>query len=152
MPAILWLVAVATSSVWKKGTRWHAGCALGLLAVWVVSALELRFTRRHKRDDYRTAAVVANAALVDGKEVWWCASQGPAIYYHVKIKGDEPNSKGIRLIWWPVPKDLSNLKPPHIVLFSKASLTDPNGALSSYLHDHQYRQTDKFPAFTAWEK
>lgn len=61
--------------------------AAGAVTVMFASALSVRFSPRHARDDFRGAAAVALQAFEQGKVVWWRADMNVARYYAYRRGG-----------------------------------------------------------------
>jgi hypothetical protein len=128
---------LASPSSWRKLAGWAA------LAVFLLSALEIRFAPRHRRDDYRSAAAIAREAQSAGENVWWLADISTGIYYRVPL--DSP-----RLSASPDPLGLPWL--PDLVVLSKPDVYDGSGAARAYLAQKNFKVTSALPAFQIWTR
>ncbi len=102
LPFLLVLLAVGLTncltalSARRKLIGWAA------LVLLLLSALEIRFAPRHRRDDYRSAADIARQAQAAGEHVWWLADVSTGLYYGVPLgspqfsaSADQPNGRRI---------------------------------------------------------
>lgn len=141
LPYILALLSIGltkwltTSSPMKKIVAWAA------LAVLLFSALEIRFAPRHRRDDYRSAAMAARQALKAGESVWWLADVSTGLYYRVPIVSGQVDASPDR------PQT-----PPKVVILSKPDVYDGSGKAQAYLRENKYHVVQTLPAFTIWRR
>lgn len=137
LPFLLALLAFGLARL-LEGSVWKRGIALTALAAFLFSALEIRLAPRFRRDDYRTAAAIAQESIHAGQHVWWLADVSTGVYYHVPF--DSP-----RLTITP---DLSDPKtPPDVVVFSKPDIYDASGSARPYLQRQGFTVQQVLPAF-----
>ncbi len=149
---ILLLLTLGCASLWNR----HSAMArLAVAAFFIASAascLCVRFSERHAKDDYRSAAAIARAALASRQVVWWNAAETGARYYHVRLNTQTNLPTSATLLVNPAPSDLPTNRPPRLVIVSKPDIYDREAAVSSYLQTNRFRATRHFPAFTIWER
>jgi hypothetical protein len=151
--------------------------AMTFVGLNLVSDMNLRFSERHAKDDYRTAAAIAVAAVTRGERVWWCADPGAGFYYGVPlIRRDFPHDHakflaeahyGVPLVrgdsapapdgvWWvmnPAEHVLDSQPPPQlVVLSSKMGAWDQENRVRTYLEQNHYSLSQVLSAFTIWRR
>ncbi len=120
-----------------------------LLAILLLaSSLNLRFSTRHQKDDYRRAVSVACLARDQGSLVWWSADRLTAEHYKLPFEIVNERGGAIRYIS-PFPPD-TNPPEPSLVITSKPDLFDRDSRLKQWLNDNHYRKAKMFPGFTVW--
>lgn len=137
--------------------------ASAFLLLMLYSSCSLRFSDRHRKDDYRTAAAIAQTELSKGKRVWWAADDLGARFYGIPGKFDymgeltsisEPyvciDQPGVQSVSAASKACLEKLAPPDIVILSKPETFDRGGVISEYLKSRNYSGFEKFPSFTIW--
>ena len=129
--------------------------AVAFVGLNVASDMNLRFSQRHAKDDCRTAAAVAIAAVARGERVWWCADRAAGIYYGVPLS-QRNNVAGPDQVWHvenPPEHLLDNQPPPQlVVLLSKSGYSDKENRVRAYLEQNRYRLSEVLPAFTVWRR
>lgn len=151
-PAIILGIAIAITALLNKGKMGGRLLVAGFCLLWLGSSISLRFAPRHARDDYRSAAAVATAALQAGKSVWWAATPLTGAYYQVPLAVHSQVPGKALVVNNPTRSDLENISLPDIVIFSKPDVYDAAGNLAKLLADNSYRKTRTLPAFSIWEK
>jgi hypothetical protein len=152
LPALVFVLGLGLTAAWS-GHHWISKpLACGFVALSIASCLEVRFAVRHKKDDYRDAAAVANEALRNGKIVWWNAGLHGAAYYHLPLSSD-PDTRN-HAVWLLNPNagTLSSLLPPEIIVASKPDMFDDQGVLAEYVRKTPYVKLAGFPAFMLWQR
>jgi len=151
-PVVLGLFAFA---IWRLRFSHRGLAALALVAlvgVWLTSSLSLRFSDRHRKDDYRSAARIAKEALARNESVWWSADWAAATYYEVPVTAPAQNGSVV-LVVNRSRADLARLTMPDLVIASKPDIYDSRtDALGSYLLAHRFARGRELPAFTIWRK
>jgi len=122
-----------------------AGAILPLL--WLTSSLNLRWRETHAKDDYRTAAAIAAAALRDNKEVWWAADAAAAFIYLTPVALDDVPGRAWAM-QAPQWDDIRFKFPPRVIVISKPDIYDPAGAVARYAAENHFVPTRKLHAFT----
>ena len=147
LPPVLALLAVGLNRLFSSPRLILRPFALLCVTVLAASAVEIRFARRHQRDDYRSAAAEARKAIADGKKVWWAADISAAHYYKVPL--DLPDlTLGSNLN----DDSIVKLPPPDLVLLSKPDIYDPTGKIDNYLRAHDFKVTRTLPAFQIFQR
>lgn len=138
LPFLLaWLAAGL--AVLVSGALWKKLLAAGVLLALLVSALEIRFAPRHRRDDYRAAAALARAAVASGQRIWWLADADTGRYYRVPL--DSPL----------VATSSTAAASPSLVILSKPDIYDAAGEARAYLTRNGFRVERTLPAFQIWQ-
>jgi hypothetical protein len=126
--------------------------AAALICCYVYSSFQLRFDPRHAKDDYRTAAALAQRALVDNKQVWWNADTAAARYYGVPLTKSAGNGTAARVFMNPDLLAMSKEPLPDLALLTKADVYDQTGAIRKVLETNDFRVTRELQAFSVWER
>jgi hypothetical protein len=138
LPFLLGILATGLAMLFSDPAPWKKWLGIGVLGIFLLSALEIRLAPRFRRDDYRSAAAIARAAVDSGQQVWWLADISTGRYYHVPF--DSPQLT--------VGSDLPGPKaPPDLVIFSKPDIYDSSFFVSSYLDRKGFKVTKVLPAF-----
>jgi hypothetical protein len=149
------IYAFGLASLWRRRL---AGRAVALISTIMMgySSLNVRYTPRHAKDDYKHAAELAAIELARDGRVWWLADARGPLYYRIPYASDDlgpPHDKRIPGVQIDISnKTLSFLlaqDPPTLVLLSKPEF-DPQNIVSKYLSVYKYQLVETFPAFTAW--
>jgi hypothetical protein len=152
LPVVLFVLAHGFEIARSKPSWPFRIAACGFVALAIVSCCSLRFAARHKKDDYRTAAAIANAAYNRGHVVWWNAGREGALYYHVPIPAMlDPRDLAVLLIN-PGPDVLAILPPPQVVIVSRPDVYDGGGAVAQYLRRYGYVAAGGCRAFSVWQR
>jgi hypothetical protein len=141
----------------------RAVVAVAFLLVLVYSSCSLRFADRHRKDDYRAAAAIAQEELAKGRRVWWAADALGAEYYGLPGEFDSigeltgvgtPRAcidrTGVQSITGAPKECLEMLSRPNLVILSKPEIFDNNGAIAAYLATGNFAKVQVLPAFTIW--
>lgn len=121
--------------------------AVMLPLLWLTSSLNLRWREAHAKDDYRTAAAVAAAALRNDKEVWWAADAATAFIYLTPVALEDVPGRAWAM-QGPKWDDIRFKYPPRVIVMSKPDLFDPHGAVARYAVENHFVPALKLPAFT----
>ncbi len=113
----------------------------------LASSLILRFSPAHRKDDYRSAAKLAQSYLEQGKIVWWAADETSALYY---IPDAEAHiaSHSLFLAYGTRATPIELRKKPNLVLLSKPDIYDSYKLLSKFLTENFYKILVNFKAFS----
>lgn len=115
--------------------------------VGLISALELRFAARHRKDDYRGAAAYALSKLKEGRNVMWVANDETAAVYGFP----GPYEETAECVLWTSPAPYPGLKGDEIVILSKPDVNDPGSQLCEELNQRGFKILTTFQAFTVFE-
>ncbi len=147
LPAVfLALAAVMTQALQQKNILWRAAAVL-LPLLWLSSALSYRWQPSHAKDDYRTAAGIAAAALAENKEVWWAADPAAAHIYLTPIALEEVPGRA----WAMQAPSWENIRfkfPPRMIVISKPDIYDPQGSIARYAAENRFVPALQLQAFT----
>lgn len=167
LPVVNLLLAVGMASLLVKSTRpaWmlRSAVAVACLLLLTVSSLSLRFSERHRKDDYRSAVAIAQEAVSKGQRVWWAAANLGANHYGLAGEFDfmgemtgatKPIECADRSSVQPVAHASANclqqLSSPDVVIFSKPDVFDASGAIAEYLKEGGFSPVQYLPAFVVW--
>ncbi|MFM8460130.1 MAG: hypothetical protein ACKOB0_14550, partial [Chthoniobacterales bacterium] len=150
MPAlptvILGFAALLPAALAQPSLIIRATAAL-LPLLWLGSSLNLRWREAHAKDDYRTAAAIAAAALRENKEVWWAADAAAAFIYFtpVALENVPGRAWAMQAPQWD---DIRFKFPPRVIVISKPDIYDPAGAVARYAAENHFVPALKLHAFT----
>lgn len=146
MPAVLLPVALALAETGRWRTQ---ALAAGGLAVCLslASALVLRFSARHERDDFRPATAVVFNALKNGESVWWQADMN-CLRYYAYLEG------GIQLV--NIVQKLESEAPDSLliadwIIINRPDLRHPGRDYQNELLRNSFKQVDTFTGFEVWK-
>jgi len=145
LPLILAVQAVGLAALWRR----LAGrvVVVAFLVLALASAASIRFAPRHAKDDYRSAAAMAQAALRSGDKVWWNADPFGALIYDVPLA---EGCEGATFLDNPPHGFADSILAPTVVISSKPDIYDAHGALAEYLEQNRYSRVASFVAFDVW--
>jgi hypothetical protein len=146
LPLLLAVQAAGLAVLWRR--RSGKVVALMFLVLALGSALSFRFAPRHAKDDYRSAAAAAQAALKRGERVWWNADTSGALLYGVPLGR---SSDSAFMLFNPEEGFATHAPRPTTVIASKPDIYDSHGALADYLEDNRFQPVASFPAFEVWK-
>lgn len=137
----------------RCGSRWWGVLvAAGVLSLLLLSALVLRFSPDHAKDDYRGGAAVARRAVADGQTVWWVAAPVSRVdFYRAPWQRGSPPPRWVEMPA-PTPDGIALSAPPDLVLISKPDIHDPGGLVNAYLAEHGFEQAESLKAFAVWRR
>lgn len=149
-PLVLFILGAGASSLWAN-RRSHSRWATPIFAcIAIASCLMVRFNERHSKDDYRSAARVANASLQKGEVVWWSASPEGAIVYGLPLSTNVLPGSAL-FVANPESGFAAGLPAPSLVVSSKPDVYDAKGALALFLKGG-YKPATNFVAFAVWRE
>jgi len=112
------------------------------------SSLNLRFSPRLAKEDYRQAASYARNMTGSGASVWWIAYKAAGEFYGI----DFSTRQDIRTIQDLHGEDLA-IAPPARVILNRPDAFDPEGKVRRFLNTHKYiKEPDTITGFTVWKK
>lgn len=144
LPVFLFIFAWIADSTWSW-SAWNRIFFVMVLAAWACSSAILRFSVRHDKDDYRTAAAIARSHLQKGEIVWWAADGAALVVYGVP-------SEGLVKLMNPSEAALAMMPDPDVVVLSKPDVYDAGGTVKKHLLDANMEETASFPAFHVFER
>ena len=147
----VFLLGVGVSAAWRRGAAGKI-LVVGFFALCLASGFSLRFATRHAKDDYRSAAGLARAALAHGETVWWSADASAAGYYQLLVTTNlTETGKAFAMINPPM-EFLAANAPADVVIISRPDIYDPHGTLAAFLAQNDFKKAAILPAFVVWEK
>jgi hypothetical protein len=151
LAVVIFLLGIGVSAAWRRSVVGKI-LVVVFFALCLVSGLSLKFATRHAKDDYRSAARLARAALAGGKTVWWSADANAAVYYQLPLAKNSIESGQAFLMINPSVEFLATNVPAGVVIVSRPDIYDPHGTLAIFLARNNFKAAAVFPAFVVWEK
>ena len=148
LPVVFLILAAGILAAWRRGPAGKLLVAV-FFGLYLASALSLRLSARHEKDDYRAAANLAKAALATGKTVWWNATKHGAAYYHVPQADAAHPQAGVWVLLNPLPETLPATR-PDLIIASREDVFDAYGAMARFLAQAHYHVATNLMAFTVW--
>ena len=164
---LLWALGLATllRADGRPGQRWRRLLGAAALLFLLYSSCALRFAERHRKDDYRSAAALAQAAVAQGQKVWWAADVIGADYYGLPGEFDvlgeltgmhkpqQCNDRpGVQAVANAPLQCLLTLSVPDVIVLSKPETFDIGADIAGYLKAGQFTLVQRLPAFTVWQR
>lgn len=150
-PFVIAIVGWLTFHCYQStGPLIRTGLLLGLVAL-LVSAVALRFSPHHAKDDYRASAALAKESLKRGEIVWWAADPAAARCYGLQPSSPE-GEEGLVLTKGASADRLDQMPAPALIVVSKPDIYDSSGALQKWLNERSYEKSQGFTAFTIWRR
>jgi hypothetical protein len=137
-------------SSWPAAVR--AGVLASFLALLGISSAQLRWSSRHAKDDYRSAALTAVHALDAGSDVWWSADPEAAAYYGLATSSATRQRGKATLPSLGTPQGNGILPVPDMIITSKPEIYDPTGRVAALIAAKHFRPMTHFKAFTIWQR
>jgi len=144
---IISLLLANMSDQWPRLAK-IIGC--GFLVVLFYSSLNIRFSARFAKDDYRSACQVAEPVIRAGEKVWWGGCGEAATFYGIVDETQPEFPKNMISTAQLTSTELGQGRPRMVVL-SKAELFDPEGLVRRYLAEKNYQCTHRLAAISIWE-
>jgi hypothetical protein len=151
LPVSVFLLAIGADAAWRRGATGKLLVA-GFLGLCLASSLALRFEPRHSRDDYRSAATLARAALARGENVWWNADASAAAYYQLPLTTNSAGMGNAVLVLNPPSGFFVTAIPPKFVFCSRPDIYDSQKTLATFLARENFKVSAVLPAFHVLEK
>ncbi|MHA3771954.1 hypothetical protein ACXR0O_10500 [Verrucomicrobiota bacterium sgz303538] len=131
---------------------------IGFCTLLISSSLGLRFLPRHRKEDYRSASLLAKKTLADQQSVWWVAAPDPAEYYGVPLTFQDaqvgyafcPQANNANL--GKETKQLSELPLPSVIILSRPDAFDTNGTAQCIIKREGYKQIGRVQGFTFFRR
>ena len=168
LPALEVLFALGLLGLLNGSHTGHRRIRSGVVAAFflllICSSASLRLLERHRKDDYRAAAAVAEQGVLEGRKVWWAADAVGAHYYRVpgsfdflgELTGNRQpqvcvDQPGVQSVANASRECLQQLSAPDIVILSKPEVFDTSGEITNYLKLAGFAVAREFPAFKVWQ-
>ncbi|PQJ28079.1 hypothetical protein [Rubritalea profundi] len=135
----------------EKRNKWSITLVTLFVIFQASSCVLVRFEARHKRDNYRLAASLANQALTQNKTVWWNANPIGATYYQLPQPQSDSSEK-FTVVINPSAQNLEERSLPDLVITSKTDIFDNQMALAQFLGANGYVSTQEIHSFVFWER
>jgi len=151
MPVWFCLLSFGVMTLWRhrRAGRTVVTVFLGLS---LISAIEIRWSPRHLKDDYRAAVAFTKTALDSGRSVWWNASWEAADHYGLQLTSDPTQRDRALLVFNPTADSLAQLPLPDVAVVTKPDIFDPRRVVLTRLTQAGYRQETNFPALDVWQR
>jgi hypothetical protein len=151
LPTIILALAALLPAAVAQPSIVIRAAAVMLPLLWLASSLNLRWREAHAKDDYRTAAAIAAAALRENKEVWWAADAAAAFIYltPVALENVPGRAWAMQAPQWD---DIRFKFPPRVIVMSKPDIYDPAGAVARYAAENHFVPALKLRAFTIFTR
>ena len=146
LPAVILGLAALLPAALARPSFVLRGAAAMLPLLWLASSLNLRWREAHAKDDYRTAAAVAAAALREDKEVWWAADAATAFIYLTPVALEDVPGRAWAM-QGPRWDDIRFKLPPRVIVMSKPDIFDPHGAVARYAAENHFAPALELQAF-----
>lgn len=142
------LLTVGVDALWMRKSLWTRAVVAAFVVCWLASSFEIRFAARHKKDNYRDAASIANAALTAGKQVWWSANRNGALYYRLPLSDNgAPHTARSVISIGSLPSPL-----PDVVICSRDDVFDNQHVLAKMISGLNFKPVQKLQGFVVWER
>jgi hypothetical protein len=149
LPFLLLFLSWCLTGLWESKLKIKKTLVFIYLILLTTSSLSARIDTRFEKDDYRSAAKLAQSYLEQGKTVWWAADV-PSIFFYLPAAEKHIASQSLFLAFGlrSTPIELRN--PPHLVLLSKPDIYDPDKRLLNFLTENHFNIFENHKAFEAF--
>jgi hypothetical protein len=151
LAAVVFLLGLGVNAAWRRGAAGKI-LVVGFFALCLASGFSLKLATRHAKDDYRSAAGLARAALAQGETVWWSADANAAEYYRLSVSTNSTEAGKAFIMVNPPAEFLATNVPADVVIISRPDIYDPHGTLVAFLAQNDFKKAAVLPAFVVWEK
>lgn len=149
-PAFAVVTAIFASEVWRSKTSGKF-VVVSLAVLLGISSINLRWSPRHEKDNYREASAMAVEKIKLNKTILWGADQDTGWYYGIDLKATHPDTgKPLVHIWSNSNLDINNF--PEIIFLSKKDVYDGSGKISALAAELGYQQRPGPFSFLILEK
>jgi hypothetical protein len=149
-PAFAVVTAIFALEVWRSKTSGKI-VVVSLAVLLGISSINLRWSPRHEKDNYREASAIAVKKIKLNKTILWGADQDTGWYYGIDFKATHPDTGNPLVHIWSNPNlDTKNF--PEIIFLSKKDVYDGSGKISSLAAELGYQQSPGPFAFLILEK
>lgn len=151
LPFLLLFLSFCLTELWQSKLKINKSIALIYLLLLAASSISARVDTRFQKDDYRSAAKLAQSYLGQGKTVWWAADEASLLYYLSEAERHIA-SKSVFLAFGPRATPIEFRKQPDLVLLSKPDIYDPNRLLANFLNENAFTLLENYKAFEAYNQ
>jgi hypothetical protein len=148
-PFYVALLAIAIQRLFENHSLFSKLLPCVLMVLLFFSSLSLRFAARHRKEDYKTAAQIAQLALDEQKSVWWVAGVLPAQYYHLDCALLRPEAGKV---FFPQSAEIQNFPAPDVIILSKPDIFDDRGTVQGLIRQNHYHLEKVLQSFVIWIK
>jgi hypothetical protein len=145
---VAWL-AISIQRLFESRSSFAKLLPWGLMALLFFSSLSLRFAARHRKEDYKSAAKIAQCALDEKKSVWWVAGVPHAQYYHLDCALSRPEAGKV---FCPQSPEIQNFPAPDVIILSKPDIFDERGVVQDLIRQNHYHPAETLKSFVIWTK
>jgi hypothetical protein len=146
LPFVLLFLAWSLSTLWTSGRLWKKSLAMVYLGLLLTSSVSARIDDRFQKDDYRSAAKLAQSYLEQGKIVWWAADEPSALYY-IPDAERHITSQTLYLAFGPRATPIELRKQPNLILLSKIDIYDQDRVILNYIRGNQLKKIAEIKSF-----
>jgi hypothetical protein len=151
-PFLVVALAIGLDALFQSGKKWSLVVSGLYLAFLLFSCLNLRLNVRNRKDDYRSSAQFAQAALARREIVWWSAAPEGAQYYQLPLHLPGEKTGGALDAMHLKPEGASREEFPNWIITSKPDLYDPFKTTEHIIQAQHYIVARTFPAFVIYRK
>lgn len=124
--------------------RFHFALVLLLLVGSLDSAVHLRFSSIHRKEDYRSAAGFALAAVANDEKVWWAAASGAGEYYGLDFHSGS--------VYRHDPHHPERNPLPDVIVVSRPEFTDASSFIKKLIEGKLYHFVKEYQGFRIYKK
>ena len=147
------LDALLRMSAWNLGGYLRRALAGVTLAAMAFSSIDLAYAKRHRREDFRSAAGMAASYLERNDRVWWAAYLWGASYYHLPFVHpsmcESAGSQAAILLESPDSSQLADCPEPQIIFIGR---NDTEGSVHRYAAEHHFHRVASLTGFEIFGK
>jgi hypothetical protein len=146
LPFLLLFMAWGLGNLWLSAKKPQRILVAIFCCMLLISSLSARAGNRFQKDDYRSAAKLAQSYLEQGKIVWWAADEPSALYYIPDVES-HITSQYLFLAFGPRATLIELRKKPNLILLSKPDIYDQDQAILSYARKNQLKKIAEIKSF-----
>jgi hypothetical protein len=147
LPFLLLFLAWCLVKLWDSVEKWKKTLSLVYLCLLTTSSLSARIDDRFQKDDYRSAAKLAQSYLEQGKIVWWAADE-PSLLYYISDAETHITSQTLFLAFGTRTTPIHLRKTPYLILLSKPDIYDPDKLIYNFIKKNSFKNSVSFKAFS----
>jgi hypothetical protein len=147
LPFLLLFLSFCLTELWQSKLKINKSIAVIYLLLLTASSISARVDTRFQKDDYRSAAKLAQSYLEQGKTVWWAADE-PSLLYYLPEAESHIASQSLFLAFGSRFTPIKFRKKPDLVLLSKPDIYDQDGSIFNYISHNNFNLLFTCTAFT----
>jgi hypothetical protein len=150
LPFLLLFLSFCLSELWQSKLKIKKSLAVIYLILLTASSISARVDTRFQKDDYRSAAKLAQSYLEQGKTVWWAADELTLLYYFPEAERHIA-SRSLYLTSGSSATPIEFRTAPDLVLQSKPDIYDQGGSILNYISKNNFSLLFNYTAFTCYK-